>query len=135
MRALAFVLILTASACTFGPGRHDFPAVATGPKGALGTIRMENADVETAIELIEVRDSALLVLTEDRYALALFPDIRSLHLPPHVRNVRQFKHDARTLERLRPLSRFPHGVSPVVMSELLRASGQSTLVLLKRDGS
>lgn len=135
MRALAFVLIVSATACTFGPGRHDFPPIATSPHGALGSIRMTDADTVIPIELIEVRDSALLVLTANRYALAMFSDIRTLDLPPHVSDVRRFDDDVRALERLRPLSRFPHGIPTDVMDELMRASGQAALLVLRRDGS
>jgi hypothetical protein len=127
VRALAGVLLLLTSACTIGPRPGEYAPDATGPHGVFGTLTMRGGG-EVRVELIEVRDTSLVVLGPEGYALAHFDRIRAIDMPPHYRSS-QFS-ALRARARLRPASRFPHGIPPGVLDELLRSANQTALTVL-----
>lgn len=130
MRALAGVLLLLTSACTIGPRPGEYPPDATGPHGVFGTLTMRGAG-EVRVELIEVRDSALVILGPQGYALARFDAIHAIDMAPHYRTSQRASqfNAQRARARLTPASRFPHGIPPGVLEELLRSANQTALPL------
>jgi hypothetical protein len=121
--ALALVAAL-AAACFTSPLPERL-AVATGPRGVSGEIWFLD-ESKVRVELLEVRDTAYLVMHDGRIALlpyatvaeASFETVGPLmigdgRVPP-----------AKLRERLRFLSRYPFGVPEAAMSELLRSAGQ-----------
>ncbi len=117
------------SACYHGPSlRHFEPAHS--PEGIAADLRLKHRQVRG--ELIEVQDSALVVLT-DSQAVALVP-LRSIRLGDFSRLgslIEGSRADRQTLERLRLLSRFPAGLTPALRSQLLSAYGQTELVVIQ----
>jgi len=64
------VVVLGFSACMVGPSTRTF-APANGPDGIEADLRLKGARVRG--ELLEVQDSALLVLRADRYSQVAVP--------------------------------------------------------------
>ena len=132
---------VTLSACAVGMHVRDFQP-ARGAEGVGATVRTPTATLTG--ELLEVRDSGLLLLTRDDAAAshaAPQQDKGQIRLIPYSAIARaQFAQlGARTdldngrppspglRERLRLVSRFPDGLSPAVEADLLKAYGQSAV--------
>jgi hypothetical protein len=139
---IAIVLLAgIAGGCAYGMTREKFHP-AQNPQGIETHITTSAA--EFAGELIEIRPAGLVLLSEQvipfprngtttatqRLRLIPYGAIRSSRfeqLDPHL-----YINDGRTppdkaRERLRLVSRFPQGLSPEVLSQLLKAYGQTEL--------
>jgi hypothetical protein len=131
MKRFGILTLTMLAACRVhvGPDAESYPP-ATRASGAATHISVGASTV--AGELLEVRDTALVV-SGDRITLvpfrvitsASFADTRTRiwsHMAPRPSEVAE----------LRMLSRFPYGASQGVMSKLLSAKGQSSLVVVDR---
>ena len=98
------------SACHIGPSVETF-APANGPDGVDVLLTVRGRDVEG--ELLEVRDTALLVLRNDRLLL----------VPVRAISIGRFIQDSHL--RLQDVSRFPAGVTPEILTRLLAAYSQT----------
>jgi hypothetical protein len=112
--------------CRYGMSVKNFPA-AQGPKGVMVQVTTEQP---FSGELIEVRDTGLVVLTDRTLRLLPYSAIVSSHIDNMssqyaVRNRRAPNPDAR--ERLRLLSRFPQGLTPDLLQALLATYQQTEL--------
>lgn len=117
------------SACYHGPSlRHFEPAHS--PEGIAADLGLRHRRVRG--ELIEVQDSALIVLT-DSQSVALIP-LHSIRMG-NFRRLGTLIGDGRpkpeTLDRLRLLSRFPSGLTPALRAQLLTAYGQTELMVIQ----
>jgi hypothetical protein len=111
-------------ACFTSP-RPETLAVATGPRGVSGQLWfLDKTNVR--IELLEVRDTAYLVMHEGRVALVPYASVAeaSFETVGPLEIGRGRVPSAKTRERLRFLSRYPYGVPEAALSELLRSAGQ-----------
>lgn len=128
-RALAASLLL--GACTFGQSADDFHA-ARRPTGVDTSIRLSESELQG--ELLEVRDTALLVLSGGQVTLVPYRAIKSARFRQiserEIGNERTPASSVR--DRLRLVSRFPQGIRPKLLDDLLAAYGQSELVVLER---
>jgi len=144
VKALLVILLLAglAGGCSFGMTAKKF-RVTESPHGIETSITI--ADLEFAGELIEVRDTGLVLLSERRIAPIAGGTIeakeRRLRLIPFaaVRRSRFEQMDRRLYlvdgraptnedrEELRLVSRFPQGLSAEVLSRLLKEHGQTEL--------
>lgn len=122
-RTLSVALLLVLGACTFGP-RVENVALARQPRGASVTLVTSTQTIRG--ELLEVQDSALLVVADLRITLVPYHAIRrgEAELVPHLTG------DGRVpssyhIERLRRVSRFPQGLTPELRRALLDAYDQS----------
>lgn len=129
----AFVLVLASVqiGCAVGPRLDNF-APALQPAGVEARLQMDRAASLNG-ELLEVQETAVLILNEKEITLVPYSEIRmgtfrqtSLSIrdgtaPPMIER-----------ESLRLLSRFPHGVDPSLLAALLAAYEQKTLTVWTR---
>jgi hypothetical protein len=88
-------------------------------------LRVGNADLRG--ELLEVRDTAIVVLTATEVALVPFRAIRNMRLPNERLSYGGGLPSTNVRERLRLLSRFPVGIPSGQLTRLLQARGQETI--------
>lgn len=123
VHAVAFAVCALLVACTIGPRAARFPP-ATSPEGVRATVTLSDS-VYRAAELLEVGDSAVLLLTPQRQLVRVYyPRIRALvpeHGPPIHRTATP---SAEQKAEWRALSRFPQGLSPAQLDALLAFYGQ-----------
>jgi hypothetical protein len=136
---IALALVSGPAACSYGMTAEKFRP-ATDPHGVMATIT--TAVGELRGEVIELQDAGLVILSS-RIGQT---DERTLRLVPYaaVRTSKFEQLDSRysirdgsapagnVRERLRLVSRFPHGMSAAVLAELLKANGQTELAGIER---
>ena len=142
MRAAAAIVLLAGatSGCTFGLTADKFMP-ARGPEGIHTGVITRSARFDG--ELLAVRDDALLLLASAtapgsgapppqnaRRMVRLIPftaivRAQFLQLGPGFQIREGHAPSGRIKERLRLVSRFPHGMSPDIEADLLKAYGQS----------
>jgi hypothetical protein len=137
MKRALIVLILTswAGGCSYGLTTRELRLTAS-PRGV--STRIQTPSTEFQGELIEVQPSGLLILTSPGgnptqkqdcvLRLVPFGAIRSstfeqLGRRYDVSDGRPPQADTR--ERLRLVSRFPHGLAPALLQKLLESCGQT----------
>lgn len=125
-RFLALVLLPSVgAACYTSPSPQTYVQAMT-PAGVRGVLHVQRGPEVTG-ELLEVRDSAYVMLVDNRVTVVPFrllaaaqfdrqdwADFSSLTTP-----------SAATRQRLRMDSRFPFGMRDPALAALLRASGQA----------
>lgn len=127
---LAVIVVSAALACSVGTKAKNFPP-AREPAGATVQIRYGRASLRLAGELLAVQEEGLLGRTGDRVWLAPNPLLRRGEVA--TRGMRaSFSGRLRgsTRERFRLLSRFPQGVTPDVLQQVLAAYGQDSVQVL-----
>jgi hypothetical protein len=130
MRTLIFTLAVVCGATLTGGCAYGMTAEKLTPahEPAGVTVRISTPGRQLSGELIELRDDGLLVVSDKIVRLVPYGSIASAqfdqtkdriegHQPPSG--------DRR--ERLRLLSRYPQGVGPDLLTDLLRAFGQNEL--------
>lgn len=129
---IALAALLFSGACVLNVGpRAERLTVATSPSGTIADIRVRDHGELFTGELLEVRDTALVVLSGGRVTVVPVSAIRRV----------TFRDSAIYLDggdvfgvgelsELRLLSRFPQGITPPLMSALLAALGQTEPRLL-----
>ncbi|MEJ7809938.1 MAG: hypothetical protein WKG32_05900 [Gemmatimonadaceae bacterium] len=117
-------------ACATGPSVKSFEP-ATNPSGMQLSLRLRN-DSEIVGELLEARDTALLVLARDKVALVPATALRGIRATRdrYPLRYRGGRLDAALLLRLRPVSRFPAGLSAVALGRLLTHTGQTEVIVI-----
>ena len=106
---------------------ESFPPART-PLGVMTKITSDRG--ELSAELIEVRDTGVLVLAEKRFRLLPYSIIVSSRAEGLDRSYSfggRTAPTAETRERLRLVSRFPQGLTPELLQKLLQANGQLKL--------
>ncbi len=134
MRPMLVVpVVLALTACHSGPSVKDF-APAIGPNGIRADLRLRGVRVEG--ELLEVKDSGLLVLRKKRAPAGQPPtQVVTLVALAAIRSGRFERYGTLivngapavkgALEKLRLVSRFPAGITPELRAALLAAHGQT----------
>ncbi|HEY2853611.1 MAG TPA: hypothetical protein VGJ18_12235 [Gemmatimonadaceae bacterium] len=131
MKRLAPIVMMLLTACVIhaGPGPDSFPpahsAAGLSASFVLATSRVNG-------ELLEVRDSALVILTHDRVVLVPFSTIDSgsfAHSRIAVGHGQKLVGD--DFESIRLLSRYPQGIPPEALRRILADKGQDVLVFLR----
>lgn len=140
MRQTLIVLLAAtvAQACSYGMTTARF-GPASSPRGV--STRITTSSLELRGELIEVQESGLLILTASRGSEKAPTQERLLRLVPYSA-IRSTKFEqlgsgykvsdeqpppAAVRERLRRVSRFPYGLAPELLKQLLESSGQAQL--------
>jgi hypothetical protein len=118
------LVILSVSACTVGPSAKHF-APATAPDGIEVDLRVPGfARVQG--ELLEVQDSGLVILRNDRVTFVPLGDIQYGNFRQRGTLVTGGRFvDATAATELRLVSRFPAGLTPERRAALLAAYGQT----------
>ena len=131
MKRLAPIIMMLLTACVIhaGPGPDSYPP-AHSTSGLSASLVLATSRVDG--ELLEVRDSALVILTHDRVVLVPFSSVDSGTFA-HSRVV--VGHGQKPLlddfESIRLLSRYPQGVPPEALRRILAGKGQDVLVFLR----
>lgn len=127
------------AACSYGPKMADFPS-ATGPEGA--TVRVTVPGTAYHGQLLETRPDAILILSgarierksgdtaeisETRIRLVPYSRIESVQFQrgSKLDGRKWSPTDAASRERFRLLSRFPQGLTPELLQQLLKMYGQT----------
>jgi hypothetical protein len=121
------VALLGFSACAVGASTRTF-APANEPQGIEADLRLERGKTRIQGELLEVQDTALLVLRDDaRVTVVPLRAIRfgSFHRRGTLIVGGRVRPNER--ERLRLVSRFPAGLTPELRARLLAAYGQTEI--------
>lgn len=118
-------VMLGFGACLVGPKTSKF-GPANGPQGIAADLRLTVGRVQG--ELLEVQDTAVLVLRDSQVVLVPFRVIefgsfKGRGVLFQDGNVRQ-----KSLPGLRQVSRFPAGLTPELRTQLLAAYGQTAPV-------
>jgi len=124
-----------ASGCVTGP-RVERLVPATTPAGARVEIKLghraSGAELLRA-ELLEVQDTAVVVLAPDRrlwlIAYGAILEARCPDLPGGLEFGEWIQPAEAVRERLRLVSRFPGGLTPQLFEQLLQGYGQTVLVV------
>ena len=122
----AFIVVagaLLLAACYHGPSIYTFDPV-NRPTGVDADLRLQKTRVSG--ELLEVQDSALIVLTESNKVVAvLLRVIRDGTFDKLGTLIVEGFDTKSALARLRPFSRFPAGLTPELRARLLAVYGQT----------
>lgn len=113
------------AACSWGPRLEDAP-FATSANGAIATIAMQPGP-RVRGELLAFQPDGVLILREDarRIALARYSAIGWLKIPTARRaNVTSAQS---VPSSVRLASRYPQGISPAVLAELLAVQQQAAV--------
>lgn len=129
MRRLHWIALFFAGACVarYGPEPASYPP-ANRAAGTVAHIIVGRDTVRG--ELLEVRDTALVVLTLDRVVLVLDGAMRSLRFDDLRRREPLSALSPSERERLRLLSRFPQGIPPAALTAILESRRQSALTVI-----
>jgi hypothetical protein len=134
MTTMRIAILLTLGAlailndgCATGMTVRKYPP-ALGPKGVM--MRVTTGQGQLSGELIEVRDAAI-VLADQKLHLIAYTEIISSEVEKTgsryaIANRTALPPEAR--DHLRLLSRFPYGLTPELMQQLLQAHGQAELM-------
>jgi len=112
--------------CWTSPAPSGFPP-ARSPGGVQARLQTQSG-TQLSGELLEVRDSAYVVLLSNRVTIVPFLSLRGAAFPHQDwGQLGSYTHpSADTRDRIRWYSRFPFGMNDVALAALLRASGQTT---------
>ena len=130
MKRIVMALPLLLGACLLHVGTHprNYPPAkrAAGTSAAITTTR----GMELAGELLEVRDTAFLVVTTSQVVLVRFNGISRATFADMPGGFR-LPLPAADRERLRLLSRFPQGIPAGTLNDLVRGHGQTRVVVIE----
>jgi hypothetical protein len=120
-------LVWLTNGCSFGMTSRKYRP-AQFPQGVI--MRLDTTQGKLSGELIEVRDAGIVVLVDQKLRLLPYTVIQSSEAAQtssrySISNRAVPKPDA--LAHLRLLSRFPQGLTPELMGQLLSAHGQTEL--------
>ncbi len=125
-QGLVLPLVGALWACPMGPSAGSFRP-AHSPRGVIATVKFEHSKGQLRGELLELRDSTLLLLRDTaRVVVVQMRAIRSAsfrNLGTVISHGEMYDSDR---ERLRLMSRFPDGLRPEIAAQLLSAYGQTT---------
>ena len=131
MSARSLGLLATATfalgACHTGPSAERF-AAAVGPHGVQVRLEARRGNVDG--ELLEVRDTAFVVLTRRAVLLVPFSAVRAADFE-HV-GWYDSARDERTLREWRALSRYPGGMPDEALRHLLASRRQTEIRAYRR---
>lgn len=135
---IALLVASCAAACSYGMTVEKLRHTSS-PGGAIA--RVTTTSAQFTGELIEVQDAGLLILTSSRRNDRTQVQERLLRLVPFgaiessafeqlrrgYRVARRRAPDAANRERLRLVSRFPYGLRPELLAQLLASLGQKAV--------
>lgn len=125
---VALALLVAAGACRVGPNPAASTA-ATSPHGIRVELQFGGGDEPVAGELLEVRDTALVIRTAGSIVLFPFTSFRSASSDPGPRRTRVRAGDADDFQAWAPFARHPYGISEEQLFQLLRLEGQDELIV------
>ena len=91
------------------------------------TVRIITPRRQLSGELIDLRDDGLLIISDKVVRLVPYSSIASAQFDQTKDKIEGHPPSGKRRERLRLLSRYPQGVGPDLLRDLLRAFGQNEL--------
>lgn len=120
------MVVLGFMGCAVGPTTRSF-GPAAGPQGIAADLRVKwGRTGRLQGELLEVQDTALVLLSANRVTLVPIRVILMGRFSRRGTLVEDGRASQKTLSRLRTVSRFPAGLTPEIRARLLAAYGQTT---------
>ena len=126
-RATLLPLAALVAACFTGPAVQSF-GPANSPRGLEVTFRLARGEVRG--ELLEASDTAMLVLRDRQVTLVPVAAIRGIRTRGYFVPYRGGRPGPTSLRRLRAVSRFPGGVPPGALRQLLEHAGQTDVLVV-----
>ena len=124
--ALAATIGLTACVVRVGNGLAEFEPTYR-VEGVSGAVGLPARQVQG--ELLELRDTAIVMLAENR--VVLIPNrVIVLVSFPSIRDANGWPLRAAARDQLRLVSRFPYGMPPEAAQRLLQAKGQDSIAVV-----
>ena len=123
-RATRLLCLLAALGCYTSPRPEEYRP-ATNPRGVMGTLSF-SGNRSVRVELLELQDSAFVVLLDDRVGIAPFRVVLDARFDRiGVVAVARSAPPAELHEQLRLASRFPFGIPPEALAALLAVHDQA----------
>lgn len=124
-RCACVALLALMAACYTSPPPEGY-RVALQPNGVKGAL-MVNGGAQLSGELLEVRDSAYVLLVKNRVTIVSYGAIVRAAFEHQDWLCCDYEHpSSRVRERLRAASRFPFGMRDEALAAILRVSGQTS---------
>jgi hypothetical protein len=114
--------------CFTGPSAHSFTPAVTG-HGVDGQLQLRNRTVKG--ELLELRDTAYVLATDEGILLVPFPAVRRAKFESFG-SFGGGVPDSEWRERLHLASRFPRGIPESALTTLLAEARQSELLVVRQ---
>ena len=117
------VNVFAGTGCMFGPSVRSYPP-ARDPSGM--SVRVETRLERLEGELLAAEPERLVLVVGGKVTVVPVARVRALRPAKAVPGLpTRGRPSAASLDRLRPVSRYPQGISPALMGQLLAAYGQS----------
>jgi hypothetical protein len=123
LHLLSIAVLVSATACFTGPSVGRFRPAQTG-HGIEGELRLRDRRVDG--ELLEIRDSAYVLVSSDSVMIVPFTAVRGAHFDA-LGSVGGGRPRIDNFALLQLSSRFPRGISDATMAQLLAVAGQSSM--------
>lgn len=128
-RYIAITSVVVLAACYHGPSIYKFSPVQE-PYGVDADLRLRKIRVRG--ELLEVQDSALIVLTDSNKIVSVPVSVIQAGIFDKLGQlIGEGIEPGPGLARLRPFSRYPTGLTPELRARLLGAYGQTELQVIR----
>lgn len=126
MRYVLPAALALVTGCWTSPAPSNFPP-ARSPHGIQASLQTHSG-VDVSGELLEVRDSAYVMLFNNRVTIVPYLTLRNAEFPHQDwGQIASYSNpSAATRDRVRWYSRFPFGMNDSALAVLLRDSGQTT---------
>ena len=122
---LGFSALFILQSCRYGTTVESFPP-ARSPKGVTGDVVTRRSTY--SVELIEVRETGIVILTAKTFRFVPYSAIASSKFDGISDSISGRKSpSAKTREHLSLVSRFPQRLAPELLQRLLSANGQTEL--------
>jgi len=123
--SIVLALVFGFMGCAVGPTTRNF-GPAAGPQGIAANLRVRwGPKGRVQGELLEVQDTALVLLSANRVVLVPLRVIIAGQFSRRGTLIEEGRASRRSLDRLRIVSRFPAGLTPEIRTRLLAAYGQT----------
>ncbi len=122
---VGFCLMFGLESCLHRIGTQSFPP-AHSATGVTGRVTTGRADY--TMELIEVRDTGIIILATRTFRFVPYSAIKSSRFDGIGDSISSRRTpSSKVQERLRLVSRFPQGLTPELLQKLLSANAQTEL--------
>ena len=131
---IVMMLLMSLTACVIhaGPGPDDYPPAHSAAGVSASLVLATNSSSRVDGELLEVRDSALVILTRDRVVAVPFSTIDSgTFADSPVAVGHREKPLPGDFQSIRLVSRYPQGIPAEALRRILASKGQDALVVLR----
>lgn len=131
MRIPAIASLAVLAACYIRAGQH-VEKFEPAHRAEGTTAVLTSAAASATGELLEVRDTALIVRADNRVTLVPLRVLTSATFVDMRRRSENAALSPEELQQLRALSRYPYGMSDAVLAKMLTGLGQTSIAVVAR---